>query len=297
MAAMVVGGCREVVAALLAMVWVAAAAAQSDATAPPATTAVEAPRNEAPRPLWEAGVSAFGASQTAYPGAAERVRRGLVLPFVLYRGKVFRIDENLVGVRAVKTPRTEFDIGFAASFGASSNDVVIRRGMPSIGTLFEFGPRLKVRLGEPTPASALRLELPLRAVLDVSDALRTRGVAAEPELGWRWRAGGGTDLNASVGAVIGDRRLNRFLYGVAPRFATAERPAYEAGAGLIATRLGLSASRRLTREWQLFGFARHDSVRGAANESSPLVRRSGGMTAGVGVAWTFWRSARGEGDD
>ena len=55
----------------------------------------------AAKPLWEAGVFGFGVSQTAYPGADERVNRGFGLPFVIYRGKFFRVDENTVGVRAV----------------------------------------------------------------------------------------------------------------------------------------------------------------------------------------------------
>jgi hypothetical protein len=41
-------------------------------------------------PLWELGAVAFGVSQQAYPGAAERVNRGLALPYFIYRGKTFR---------------------------------------------------------------------------------------------------------------------------------------------------------------------------------------------------------------
>ena len=115
------------------------------------SAAPEAGGTASPKPLWEAGVFGFAVSQTAYPGAAERTNRAFGLPFVIYRGKYFRVDENTVGLRAVKTPTTELDIGFAGSFGARSTDVVARSGMPSLGTLFEFGPRLKVNLPAPTP--------------------------------------------------------------------------------------------------------------------------------------------------
>ena len=40
------------------------------------------------------------------------------LPFVIYRGEYLRIDRGTVGVRAIKTPRTEVDVGFAASLGS-----------------------------------------------------------------------------------------------------------------------------------------------------------------------------------
>jgi len=42
----------------------------------------------------------------------------------------------------------------------------------------------------------------------------------------------------------------------------------------------------------LFGFARLDTVAGAANENSPLVRRSTGASVGLGVAYTWMRSER-----
>jgi MipA family protein len=41
-------------------------------------------------PLWELGGVAFGVSQQAYPGAAERVNRGLALPYFIYRGRSCR---------------------------------------------------------------------------------------------------------------------------------------------------------------------------------------------------------------
>jgi MipA family protein len=101
-------------------------------------------------------------------------------------------------------------------------------------------------------------------------------------------------LSTQMSLIVGDRRLNHHLYGVDPQFATADRPSYEGKAGLIATRLALSTATTLNRDWSLFTFARVDVVEGAANEASPLVRRSAGPSFGVGLAWTFWRSERRE---
>ena len=245
-----------------------------------------------PQPLWEAGGFGFAVSQQAYPGAAERTRRAFGLPFLLYRGKYFRVDEDTVGVRALNTPLAELDIGFSGSFGASSNAVEARRGMPSLGTLFEFGPRLKLNLPAPLPGSRLRLALPLRAVFDVSDAFRGRGVSFEPDLELSRRLAGGTRLAAKAGLILGDRQLNDYLYGVAPAYATATRPAYAGKAGLIATRLSLSSATPLGKDWDVFTFVRFDTVQGGANRDSPLVRQRSGASVGLGLAWTFWRSDR-----
>jgi MipA family protein len=273
---------RNVALIALLGLGVGAAHAQDESSAPK------------PKPLWEAGLFGFAVSQAAYPGAADRVQRGIALPFVIYRGKFLRADESTVGVRAIKTPTTEVDIGVSGSFGASSNDVKVREGMPALGTLLEFGPRLKVDLGAPLPRSRLRFELPARGVFDLSNSFRNRGFAVAPELDLRTPLIEGTELGARIGLILGDRKLNHYLYGVDPAFATATRAAYEGKAGLIATRLGLSTSTALAKDWQVFSFLRYDVVKGAANEASPLVLKSGGASVGVGLSWTFWRSERTE---
>ena len=128
-------------------------------------------------PLWEAGVFAAGLSQQAYPGSSQQIDRAIVLPFFVYRGKYFRADQNTVGLRAVKTDAMELDIGFGGALGSSSKDVDVRKGMPDLGTLVEFGPRLKWNLGAAPGGGRLRAEVALRGVFDVSDSFRDKGVA------------------------------------------------------------------------------------------------------------------------
>jgi outer membrane scaffolding protein for murein synthesis (MipA/OmpV family) len=249
---------------------------------------------DAGRPLWELGLFGFGVSQQAYPGADQSVNRGLILPWAIYRGETFRADEDGAGVRALKTPRWELDIGFSGSFGSNSERIEARRGMPNLGTLIEFGPMATVKLGDLSrrPGEGRwTLELPLRGVFDIGDGFGHRGMAFEPELIWSVRNRGGFSGTARVGLLIADKRLARHFYGVDPRFATATRAAYEADSGLVATRLAFTLGRTLGTDWNLFAFARFDSVAGAANEASPLVKRTTGATFGVGLAWTWKRSA------
>jgi outer membrane scaffolding protein for murein synthesis (MipA/OmpV family) len=241
------------------------------------------------QPLWEAGVGVVAASQQAYPGASQNVRRGLVFPYLVYRGEFLRADRDSVGLRAVRTDRFELDIGFAGAFGSSAGDIEARRGMPDIGTLVEFGPRLRWDLGAAPAGGRLRAEAALRGVFDASDGFRSRGIAFEPRLTYE-RAFGPWRNAAGVGAVWGDRRLADTFYGVAPAYATAGRPAYAAEAGLVAWRLGLTTTRALSRDWRVFAAARLDSVAGAANRASPLVDRTHGASLAVGVVYTFARS-------
>jgi outer membrane protein len=243
-------------------------------------------------PLWEAGIVGGAVSTPAYPAADDRSSRLLALPYLIYRGEILRSDASGIGARLLRTDRVEFDVGFAASLPARSDHVAARAGMPDLGFLGEFGPRLKVFLVNPTPTSRLRLDLPLRAVMEFRGGVRRRGTTFEPRLVFETReAGSPWSYDASLGLVIGDSGINRYFYEVAPQYATAARPAYQARSGLMLVRAGLSASYKLNQDVRLFGFVRGESYAGAANRDSPLARQSTGGSIGVGFAWTLGRSS------
>lgn len=246
--------------------------------------------NPPPQPLWEFGGVGLAVSQQAYPGSSQRVNRGLVLPYLVYRGPLLRADRDSVGLRAYKSPTLELDVGFAAALGSRSQDIDVRRGMPDIGTLVEFGPRLKWNLADGPDRGKVRAEFALRGVYDLSDGFSYKGISFEPRMIYETRLPGGWRLGTSAGLVMGNKRLGDTFYGVAPQYATALRPAYAANGGLIAWRLGANVSRELTPHLRLFGFARVDSVSGAANASSPLVQRNSGATVGAGLIYSWARS-------
>jgi outer membrane protein len=242
------------------------------------------------KPLWELGVVGFAAAQPAYPGSAERTQRGLLFPFAIYRGQYLRADSENLGLRAIKTDQLEVDIGVAGSFGARSSNLAVRQGMPDLGTLVEFGPRLKWQLGATPELGRMRAEVALRGVFDLSDGLRHRGTTLEPRLMLENRTASGWNHSTSLGLVAGSRKIGDTLYGVAPEWATGARPEYRAASGLMAWRLGLSVSKSLSPDWTAFGFARLESVAGAANRASPLVQQRTGATLGMGLSYTWARS-------
>lgn len=242
------------------------------------------------KPLWEVGFVAGGVSQLAYPGADQQVHRAAVLPYVLYRGEFVRADRDTAGLRAIRTDDFELDVGFAGSFGASSDKIEARRGMPDLGTLIEFGPRMRWKLGDGPGGGQWRFDLPLRGVFDISDRAAHRGMSLEPEVFFRRESPTGWTYAMRFGVILADQRLADTFYTVAPRYATADRPAYEAKPGLVSWRVGTTLSRKLGPDWRVFGFARVEHLAGAANRDSPLVRRDTGVTAGIGAAYTWLRS-------
>ena len=262
--------------------------------------AAQASADEPALPLWEAGVFGGTAVTPAYPGASERSTRTLALPYLVYLGKVLRADRSGVGARLLNTDKTEFDIGFALSLPAKSDEVPARRGMPDLGTLVEFGPRLKIKLAEPSPNSRVRLELPLRAVIEARGGLHRQGATFEPRLAYTLAdAQGRWHVDTALSAMLGNKGINDYFYGVQQQFATLGRPAYAAKSGLMLTRLGLGGSYLLHRDWRAFAFLRYDNYAGAANRDSPLLRQNSGTSAGIGLLWTWRRSeslARGRED-
>ena len=273
---------------LLLLASAAPAAVLDDPAAAPPGTTTSTPA--ASSPLWEAGVFSVGGSQQAYPGSRQQVRSVILLPFLVYRGQVVRAEQGGIGVRAARSASTEFDIGLSGSFGSAAADHDARRGLPNIGTLVELGPRLKLNLGPAPWGGGFSAALPLRGVFDINHGFDFRGIAFEPMLAWGDRSALGWGYGVSLGLVLGNRRLTDTFYGVAPAHATATRPAYTARAGLITTRLAFNLSKRLATDWRFFGYARIDSVAGAANRHSPLVERPTGASAGLGLAWTWLRS-------
>jgi outer membrane protein len=241
-------------------------------------------------PLWEFGAVAGGLSQQAYPGADEQVGRAALLPYVVYRGKVLRADNDGAGLRAIRTEGFELDVSLAGSLSSGGDALKAREGMSRLNTLVEIGPVARWFLNGRDAAHRVTFELPARGVFEARD-LSHRGLALEPKLRLDRRAPGGWSYGLSASLLIGDERLGSTFYDVAPAEALPGRPAYDADAGLIAWRLSGRVSRQLTPDLGLFAFGRVDSVAGAANRDSPLVRRTTGASVGVGLVYTLKRSA------
>lgn len=243
-------------------------------------------------PLWEIGVVGGAVSTPAYPGADDRSSRLLVLPAPIYRGKIFRSDESGIGARLFRSDRAEFDVGFAASLPSRSDEADARAGMPELGTLVEFGPRLKLTLLR-REFSRLRLDLPMRTVIEGRGGLRNQGWNFAPRLVYEMDdTGTGWNGDLHIGFVAANEKLNSYFYDVRPEFATAERPAYDAKKGLVLVRAGGFAARKVNPDLRVFGYLWYENYARSANDESPLFRKTSGASAGIGFLWTLARSSR-----
>ncbi|MEO3878790.1 MipA/OmpV family protein [Rheinheimera fenheensis] len=241
-------------------------------------------------PLWEAGLAGININQLAYPGSDHIVRRNFVLPYLVYRGDILRADRSNVGLRAFKTDKLELDIGFAGALGSSDGDIAVRNGMADLGTLIELGPRLRWTLSENLFGARLRADFPLRAVFDIEDRFNYSGFSFEPGLVSDITTDSGTFYSFNVSSVFGSEKLSDYFYQVTPADVTAQRPLFDAKAGLIALRTGFTVGKKFSDKWRGFGFARYEWTKPAKNADSPLMVANGGWSFGLGATYIWAQS-------
>ena len=247
-----------------------------------------------PAPLWELGLGAGTLRLPHYRGADQSHTLLLPVPFVVYRGAIFKADRE--GARAVllDTDTVEFDLSAAASAPSRSEDNDARRGMADLAPTLELGPNLNWTLARdaaPLPRWSVQLRAPVRAVLTLQRDARWIGWIATPNLNLDLRTLGGWNLGLMAGPVFGSQRLHAYFYDVPDAQAMATRPAYRAHGGAAGAHAVLGLSRRDGPRW-LGGFVKLDTVRGAVFADSPLVRQRSNWSAGVAVSWVLLQSAQ-----
>ena len=246
------------------------------------------------RPLWEAGIGIAALRLPDYRGSDQARNYLLPFPYLIYRGRILKVDRKGVRGQLLHTDRVTSDVSLGAAVPVYSRRSDARQGMPNLEPTLEIGPSLSVLLArDETAHRSLTLNLPLRAVI----ATNFRHVHGE---GWVFSPnlnldqahigpGRAWNLGISIGPLFADRQYHSYYYTVAPAYATAARPAYAAPGGYSGSRLTLALSRRYQDLW--FGaFLRYDDLAGAAFENSPLVKQKYSLMAGFGVAWIFARS-------
>ncbi|HYF06909.1 MAG TPA: MipA/OmpV family protein, partial [Acetobacteraceae bacterium] len=197
------------------------------------------------RPLFELGIGGGGAFLPDYPAAEQSRLRGIVAPWLIYRGDILRADEQGARARTWLGDRVELAISGSGSFPASSRDNRAREGMPDLDWIGEIGPTVIWTIWRDlSPASPRRLVLdtPVRAAFSTDlTSVRYRGLIFEPDIAWQQRnlLFEGSRLRLSLGLVFGDQRYMEYFYGVAPELARVGRPSYDARAGYLGTRISL----------------------------------------------------------
>jgi hypothetical protein len=196
---------------VMLLVLSSAAAAQTPAPDQP-------PAPAGGKPLWEAGLVAGGGRVSDYPGAGQSHVRGLVAPFVVYRGRLLNVDGEGIRGRLIDHPDFELQLTASAAFNARDNDA--RDGMPELDYLFGIGPQL-VYKGLRRLPGAPALHVKARALFSTDFRhIDGRGAAFEPELRWRFERIGGTPASL----VVGQPRAAPLLLRGDPRASDTRAP-------------------------------------------------------------------------
>jgi outer membrane protein len=246
-------------------------------------------------PLWELGLGLGAFALPDYRGADEGRGYLLPVPYVVYRGKFLKADRHGIRGTLFDSDRLDLNLSVAASLPVDSSRNAARAGMPDLEPSVELGPSLEIALWRSGDRSdLLALRLPLRAAFTVEGSPRAIGWVSTPHLSLDLAGRGALarwNLGLLGGPVYGSRRQHQYFYGVAPQFATPERPAYDAPGGYAGMQFIAAASRRFPRIW-VGAFLRADTLRGAAFEASPLLRREHYVAGGIGIAWLLGESTQ-----
>ncbi|HEX9395797.1 MAG TPA: MipA/OmpV family protein [Burkholderiales bacterium] len=240
---------------------------------------------------WELGAGAIALSLPDYRGSDERHGYVYPIPYVVYRDQRLRLDRQ--GLRAVlfEGARVEFNLSVSVTPPVDSDKNRARQGMPHLDPTVEIGPQANVTLWrDSSTEQRLDFRLPLRAVIatDLSDAQGT-GYVVHPHLYFGTRPrflGGAWNLGLQAGPLYATDKYHQYYYGVDARFATPQRPAYDAHGGYSGAMALAALSRKVDRIW-IGAFLRYDTLSGATFSNSPLVRRDQSVMVGIGIAYVF----------
>lgn len=237
-------------------------------------------------PRWELGLGLAGLSIPDYRGSDRQRAYLLPLPYVQYRGDFLQIDREGAHAKLFTSERLRLELSVAAGPPARSEDNDARRGMPDLDPTVEAGAALQIFLArDALRGRAWSVQLPWRVVV-ATDLTQAQGIGwvFAPSLDYEARNDGGWGVGVALGPLYASEKYHDYYYEVAPAFATATRPVYDAPGGYSGSRLTVTASRRFPAFW-VGAFARYDRLGGAAFADSPLVKKNESFMAGAGIAW------------
>lgn len=249
------------------------------------------------KPVWEVGIGGGYFEGFDYPASKDPNKRTLVLPYFTYRSPMVRVSGGKLQAIAVENPRLKIDLSVGGSFNAKSEGNSARQDLPDLDFLFEFGPQIEYRLIDRKSLNDSRSKLSwdtyLRGVFSTDfSSIEPSGVILGTRLRFRQTNIFNTpvDFIARFGPVWTTRELQDYFYAVPRRFATAERPAYEAKSGYLGSDLFYGFAIRFNEHVRVFVANKVGFYSGAANQDSPLFEIDRSSTFLLGFVWSINQS-------
>lgn len=243
------------------------------------------------KPLWELGAGVGYISIPDYLGSDESRNYILPYPFVIYRGRIFRAEDNVATGRFFNNEIITVETSFYGSVPVSSDDNEAREGMPDLDPTFELGPSLKIKLFSSADKTfKLDLNLPTRMVFSTDfKSIGYEGLIFCPRLTMAKEdlfPGTGIDLGISAGPTFANRKYHRYFYEVAPEYTTPTRKAYTPTGGYTGTSFLVSMGKRIS-PFFFRAFFSIDYLHGTDFKDSPLVREKSSLMGGFSLTWIF----------
>jgi MipA family protein len=244
-------------------------------------------------PLWEFGLGAGAVAFEDYRGSDTTHAYPIPVPYILYNGKFLKADRE--GVRGTLFNQDRLEINLSFNLTTPVRNDHERNGMPDLRSTVEVGPSFDLRLFRSDDAKVkFDLRMPIRSALTVEASPKFIGWTFTPRfnldigdpfgvVGW--------NLGLLAGPLFADRRYHQYFYSVAPQFATASRPEFQASGGYAGTQTLAALSKRFPKFW-VGAYMRYDTLAGAAFLDSPLVQSRRYWTGGFGFAYMIHQSSQ-----
>ncbi len=249
------------------------------------------------KPRWEIGVGGGYLEGFDYPASSDPNQRGIALPFAIYRSSVVRVGGSGLRAVAIEQPSFRIDVSFGGGIASSSDSDGVRAGMPDLDFLFQAGPRAQFILANRATADGGRFQFSItgavRGVVSTDfGRVDGRGVVGELAISAIRRRvlGSRFDSLARMSSTWASEGLQDYFYEVEPRFATANRPAFEASGGYLGTTIFIGGAFIPSPDLRVFAGIQQGLYQGAANQDSPLFEDRSTTGFALGFAWTIKKS-------
>jgi MipA family protein len=228
--------------------------------------------------LYELGAGFGAAWFPHYPGSDQERLFALPFPYFIYRGQILRSNRN-EGTRARFLRGRDYELSLSAggAFPVSSENNVAREGMPDLGWIVEIGPKFRLELMEFPDQGKLRFGIAARSVLTAPATwtIEHHGTVLEVELNYNRPRFifDKLDLRTEVSSRWATEGYQSYLYEVPAQYVRPGRARYSASPGYLYSSLGVGVGYRTRDEdHHVVVFGTVDSLSGAANAGSPLVK-------------------------
>ncbi len=244
-----------------------------------------------PRSKFEWGAGNLSFKGNHYRGSDQEKNYFIPLPYFIYTSETIEAEPSFIRGTFYKNDWFAIKLSLIAGLNVESEENHARQGMPELDYTFEAGPMVTFKLwSSKSQAQRLTLNWPFRLVNTTDFTyIKPIGFFSVPYLNFvrapkkNWFNWG---FELSTALMWGSRKYHNFYYGVAPNYATPNRPAYDAKAGYS----GVQNTIILRKRWKnliFIPFFRWDYLDGVAFQKSPLFKTRHYVVGGLGFFWLF----------